>query len=130
MYLLKWVSRIFIPPSYFASIMIARAIKRIPIFKYQLCVSLSGIDDFLRPRTSKYWQSQKYRDAIKYKHRVFKPLSRNFYSSFFIYIYIYTRSFSISSLNNSINKNFKFSKVLFILPSKSLSLSLPSQKIL
>lgn len=62
--------------------------------------------------------------------RVFKPLSRNFYSSFFIYIYIYTRSFSISSLNNSINKNFKFSKVLFILPSKSLSLSLPSQKIL
>lgn len=54
--------------------------------------------------------------------RVFKPLSRNFYSSFF-HIYTHTRSFSISSLNNSINKNFKFSKVLFILPSKSLSLS-------
>lgn len=129
MYLLKWVSRIFIPPSYFASIMIARAIKRIPIFKYQLCVSLSRVSTtfYARERQNIGNRKNTVMQLNTSTLRVFKSLSRNFYSSFFSYIHTHTRSFSISSLNNSINKNFKFSKVLFILPSKSLSLSLPKK---
>lgn len=89
----------------------ARAIKRIPIFKYQLCVSRVSMTFYAREDCQNIGNRKNTVMQLNTSD-VFKPLSKFRSFSFF---YTHQASQRNIFIDISTNKNFKFSKVLFIL---------------
>lgn len=113
MYLLKWISRIFISPSYFASIMIRepRGLSNAFPFLNTNSVSLGYRWLFTPEKIVKILAIAKTVMQLNTSD-VFKPLSKFRSSSFF---YTHQASQRNIFIDISTNRNFKFSKVLFIL---------------